>query len=160
MYRRQYGLDVISLMPANLYGPNDSYDSESSHVLPALLRKIHEAKLWNSETVTLWGSGAPRREFLFVDDLADAIVFLAESYQGEQHVNVGTGLDISILELAEMIAGIVGWHGRFEFDFSRPDGVPRKQLDVSLLGNLGWRASTELGDGITRTYRSYIEARH
>jgi len=155
MYRRQYSMSAISLMPTNLYGSNDNYDLETSHVLPALLRKIHEAKVNGTSTVTIWGSGKPRREFLHVDDLADAVVFATTSYDGESHLNVGTGTDVSIAELAGTIAGVVGWSGEFVYDTSMPDGTPRKLLDVSKLGDLGWSASTDLADGIAATYEEF-----
>lgn len=157
MYRRQYGMDAISLMPTNLYGPEDNFDLESSHVLAALLRKTHEAKVAGTTTVEVWGSGTPRREFLHVDDLADAAVFALQSYEGESHLNVGTGQDISIGELASLIAEVVGWDGRFVFNTDMPDGAPRKLLDVSRLAELGWRAKMELRDGLERTYRWFVE---
>ena len=156
MYRRQYGFDAISLMPTNLYGPGDNYDLANSHVLPALVRKIHEAKLADAPTVTLWGSGNPMREFLHVDDLADAVVFATKHYSSEQHLNVGTGKDITIRDLAMTIAEVVGWSGSLEFDTSMPDGTPRKLLAVTKLKDLGWSASTELEDGISQTYRDFL----
>jgi GDP-L-fucose synthase len=156
MQRRQYGTDVVSLMPTNLYGPGDNYDLETSHVLPALIRKTHEAKVNNSATIEIWGSGKPRREFLHVDDLADATLHATRWYSGEEHLNVGTGEDISILEVAELIAQIVGWDGDFVLDESMPDGTPRKLLDISRLEALGWRASIDLGDGIRQTYQSFL----
>lgn len=159
MYRRQYGTDVISLMPTNLYGPNDNFDLETSHVLPALLRKVHEAKALGARSVTIWGTGAPRREFLHVDDLADAVIHATKHYAGEEHLNVGVGEDISILELANLIAEVVGWGGEFEFDTTRPDGTPRKLLDVSALAALGWTASIPLRDGIASTYQAFLAAR-
>ena len=140
MYRRQHGMNAISLQPTNLYGPYDSFDLASSHVLAALLRKIHEAKVANSPTVEIWGTGGPRREFLHVDDLADATIFALKQYEGEEHLNVGVGEDISIRELAELIAEVVGWRGEFAFNTSMPDGTPRKLLDVSRLASLGWKA--------------------
>ncbi|MDP9144770.1 MAG: GDP-L-fucose synthase [Actinomycetota bacterium] len=157
MQRRQYGTDVVSLMPTNLYGPWDNYDLESSHVLPALLRKIHEAKINNAPTIEIWGSGRPRREFLHVDDLADATIHLARWYSGEEHLNVGTGKDISILELAELIGEIVGWDGELVLDASMPDGTPRKLLDVSNLQALGWEPSIGLTEGIEHTYQSFLK---
>jgi GDP-L-fucose synthase len=157
MLRRQYGMDVISLMPTNLYGPGDNYDLETSHVFPALLRKTHEAKVEGREHITLWGSGRPKREFLHVDDLADAVLFTLQNYSGEQHLNVGTGKDLSILELARLIGEVLGWDGEYVFDPSMPDGVPRKLLDVSRLADMGWTARIELRDGIERTYRSFLE---
>lgn len=156
MYRRQYGFDVISLMPTNLYGPGDNYDLTTAHVFPALLRKIHEAKIGGAATVTLWGSGKPRREFLHSDDLAEAAIFSLRSYSGEQHLNVGVGEDISILDLARLMAEIVGWDGEFVLDTSMPDGTMRKLLDVSRLDGLGWTASIGLREGIARTYDDYL----
>jgi GDP-L-fucose synthase len=152
MYRRQYGMNAVALMPTNLYGPGDNYDPETSHVLAALLRKISDAKMSDSPTVEIWGTGMPRREFLHVDDLADATVFALKHYEGEQHLNVGTGTDISIRELAQLIADVIGWQGEFVFDRSMPDGMPRKLLDVSLLTEVGWRARIRLRDGIESTY--------
>jgi GDP-L-fucose synthase len=157
MLRRQYGMDVISLMPTNLYGPGDNYDLETSHVLPALLRKTHEAKVAGAESITVWGSGRPRREFLHVDDLADAVIFALRNYSGEEHLNVGTGEDLTIIDLARVIGDVVGWDGEFAFDSSMTDGVMRKLLDVSKLTALGWKASTPLRDGIAATYRSFLE---
>jgi GDP-L-fucose synthase len=156
MYRRQYGIDAISLMPTNLYGPGDNFDLSSSHVLPALIRKVHEAKAANASSVEVWGTGAPRREFLHVDDLADATVFALRRYDGEGHINVGTGVDISIRELAELIADIVGWHGSLVFDHSMPDGTPRKLLDVSALASLGWQAKIPIREGIETTYKWFL----
>jgi GDP-L-fucose synthase len=157
MYRRQYGTDAISLMPTNLYGPGDNFDLASSHVLPALLRKIHQAEVDGRPTVEVWGTGTPRREFLHVDDLADAVVFATEHYDGEEHLNVGVGDDVSIRELAETIADVVGWDGAFEFNTTMPDGTPRKLLDVTRLTELGWKASIGLRDGIRQTYDWYLE---
>ena len=156
MYRRQYGTDAISLMPTNLYGPNDIFDLTGSHVLPALLRKIHDAKLADQAEVEVWGTGTPRREFLHVDDLADATIFALRHYSHEQHLNVGTGTDVSIRELAELIAEVVGWDGEFVFDPSMPDGTPRKLLDVSRFTTLGWTARTGLREGIAATYRWFL----
>lgn len=156
MLRRQYDMDVISLMPTNLYGPRDNYDLKTSHVLPALVRKTHEAKVEGRGAITLWGTGKPRREFLHVDDLADAVVFALRHYTGEQHLNVGTGADVSILELANLIGAAVGWEGEYVFDTSMPDGVARKLLDVSKLAGLGWTASIGLEEGIRMTYESYL----
>lgn len=155
-YRRQYGLNAISVMPTNLYGPGDNFDLENSHVLPALLRKFHEAKMKKHNKVVIWGSGTPRREFLHVDDLADACVFLMQHYEQEEIINVGSGKDISIHDLANLIRDITGFQGNFEFDTSRPDGTPRKLLDVSRLRDLGWRAGIELGQGIRDTYDWYV----
>lgn len=156
-YRRQYGFDAISLMPTNLYGPGDNFDLTSSHVLPALIRKIHEAHAAGEPTVTVWGTGTPRREFLHVDDLADAAVFLMERYESDEIVNVGTGTDVSIGELATLIADVVGYTGEIVYDTSKPDGTPRKLLDVSRLTALGWRPSIALREGIESTYRWYVE---
>ncbi len=157
MLRRQYGSDVISLMPTNLYGPGDNYDLESSHVLPALLRKTHDAKMSGSSSIEIWGSGRPRREFLHVDDLADATIHVTKRYSSEDHLNIGTGSDVSILELARIIGGVVGWDGDYVFDSAMPDGTPRKLLDVSRLEALGWRASIDLTTGIEHTYRSFLD---
>lgn len=157
MYRRQYGLDVISLMPTNLYGPGDNYDLETSHVLPALLRKIHDAKAADAAEVEVWGTGRPRREFLYVDDVADATVFALEQYSAEQHLNVGTGVDISIADLARLIAEVVGWEGELVFDTAMPDGTMLKRLDVSKLENLGWRHNVGLREGIERTYQAFLD---
>lgn len=155
-YNRQYGTNYISAMPTNLFGPNDNYDLQNSHVLPALIRKFHEAKLNDIQEVVIWGSGTPRREFLYVDDLADASLYLMREYNGNETVNVGTGKDISILELAHLIAEIVGFNGRITKDPTKPDGTPRKLLDVSKLHSLGWQANTKLSDGIQSTYNSYL----
>lgn len=156
-YNRQYGTSFISVMPTNLYGPNDNYDPETSHVLPALLRKIHEAKEKGLPEVEIWGSGTPRREFLHADDLADACLFLMEHYDSSDIVNIGWGEDISIRELAGAIAGIVGYEGRFVYDASRPDGTPRKLVDVSKLTGLGWKASIPLAQGLASTYADYVK---
>ncbi len=156
-YRRQHGCRFISAMPTNLYGPNDNFDLVSSHVLPALIRKMHEAKEARAESVLMWGTGKPRREFLHVDDLADALVHLMKVYDDEGHVNVGIGEDVSIAELASICARVVGFDGRFDYDTSKPDGTPRKLLDVSLLTSLGWRASIPLEDGIRETYRWFLK---
>ncbi len=150
--RKQYGLRYISAMPTNLYGPGDNFDPHSSHVLPALIRRFHEARLTDAEQVTIWGSGTPRREFLHADDLAEALVYLLEHYDSAQPINVGTGTDISIRELAEIVAGVVGWQGELVFDTRRPDGTPRKLLDVSRLRDLGWTARIRLHEGIASTY--------
>jgi GDP-L-fucose synthase len=155
-YRRQYGCDFNSAMPTNLYGINDNFDLVQSHVIPALMAKIHAAKVAKQPTVPIWGSGTPRREFLYVDDLADALVFLMERYSGEEHVNVGAGVDLTIAELAETIARVVGYQGRFVYDRSKPDGTPRKLVDVARLAALGWRASTPLEAGLAATYRWYV----
>ncbi len=154
MYRRQHGFDAISLMPTNLYGPNDNFDLSAGHVLPALLRKIHEAKVQNHDSVEIWGSGRPLREFLHVDDLADAAVLAVRKYSAEQHLNVGFGSDVSIAELARVIAGVIDWSGRFVFNTNRPDGTPRKLMDSSRIRLMGWEPRINLLDGIRDTYRS------
>lgn len=156
-YNRQYGTDYISVMPTNLYGPGDNFDLTSSHVLPALIRKFNEAKVKSSPSVVVWGTGSPRREFLHVDDLADACLFLMQEYSGSEIVNIGVGEDLSIRELAELIRDVVGYTGDLTFDASKPDGTPRKLLDVSRLTGLGWRASIPLREGIAQTYRWYLE---
>ena len=156
-YRRQHGCDFITAMPTNLYGPGDNFDLASSHVVPALMRKAHEARMAGEDALAVWGTGRPRREFLYVEDLADALVFLLRNYSGESHVNVGTGKDIAIGELAALIAEVVGFAGTLTFDPSKPDGTPRKLLDVSRLTALGWSPSTGLRDGLTATYRWYCE---
>jgi GDP-L-fucose synthase len=151
-YRDQYGCNFISVMPTNLYGPNDNYDLKNSHVLPALIRKFHEAKINASKNVEIWGSGSPKREFLHVDDLAEACVFLMNNYDESLFLNVGTGEDLSIKELAHLIKDIVGFNGELVFDSSKPDGTPRKLMDVSRLHALGWKHKIELKDGIQRVY--------
>jgi len=156
-YRRQYGSNFVSAMPTNLYGPNDNFDLVTSHVLPAMIRKFHEAKEAGTREVVIWGTGTPRREFLHVDDLADACVFLMERYDGEEHVNVGTGEDLSIRELAETIRAIVYPEAALTFDTSKPDGMPRKLLDVSRLHALGWRHRLGLQQGIADTYRWFLD---
>lgn len=156
-YRRQYGFDAISLMPTNLYGPGDNFHPQNSHVLPALIRRFHEAKLARAPSVTIWGTGTPRREFLHVDDLADACVFLLRNYDEEQIINVGVGSDQTILELAQTIARVVGYEGEIRTDPSKPDGTPRKLLDVSRLHALGWQAKIGLEEGIASTYRWFVE---
>lgn len=157
-YRRQFGLDAICAMPANLYGPGDNFDLEQSHVLPALIRKLHDAREARAPRVTLWGTGEPRREFLHVDDLADAAVMLMREYSDERIVNVGTGEEVRIRELAAMIAEAVGYKGEIEFDAARPDGVPRKVLDISRITRLGWQARVGLMDGLRRTYAWYRDS--
>lgn len=147
-YRKQYGVDMISAMPTNLYGPNDNYDLNNSHVLPALIRKFHEAKMSGKPEVEIWGTGSPKREFLHVDDLAAACVYLMENYSGDQHVNVGTGEDISIRDLAELVMDLTGYTGKLVFNTDKPDGTPRKLLDVSKLNGLGWKHRIQLRDGI------------
>ncbi len=156
-YRQQYGFSAISLMPTNLYGPGDNFDLQSSHVLPALLRKFHEAASSGAAEVIIWGTGAPRREFLHVDDLADAALFLMQRYDSGEIVNVGTGEDLTIAELAQTVARIAGFGGRLVFDSSKPDGTPRKLLDVSRLTALGWKARIPLEEGIQATYRWYLD---
>ena len=151
-YRAQYGCNFISVMPTNLYGPNDNYDLKNSHVLPALIRKFHEAKENNLESVSIWGSGSPKREFLHVNDLAKACVFLMQNYDDSVFLNIGTGADLSIKDLALMIKDIVGYNGKLEFDLSKPDGTPRKLMDVSRLHNLGWKHEIELEEGIKSVY--------
>jgi GDP-L-fucose synthase len=158
-YRSQHGCDFISAMPTNLYGPGDNFDLASSHVVPALMRKIDQAKQSGSETVEIWGSGTPRREFLYVDDLADACVFLIQHYNGYDHVNIGVGQDLTIRQLAETIAGVVGYHGGFVYDRSKPDGTPQKLLDVGRLTALGWQATTSLEDGLRQSYDWYLAHR-
>lgn len=156
-YRRQYGFNAICLMPTNLYGPGDNFDLETSHVLPALLRKFHEAKERGDREVIVWGTGRVRREFLHVDDLAKAVLFLMERYDEEQIINVGAGEDLTIAELAELVSSVVGFEGAIVYDPSKPDGTPRKVLDVSRLFALGWRPSIPLEEGIRSTYRWYLE---
>jgi GDP-L-fucose synthase len=155
-YRKQYGCDFISAMPTNLYGPFDNFDLNSSHVVPALMRKFHDAKFAGQQEVVVWGTGTPRREFLHVDDLADACAFLMNCYEGPQHINVGTGEDLSIRELAEMIRSIVHPSARVVFDSTKPDGTPRKLLDVGRLHQLGWRHHIELADGLASTYEWFL----
>lgn len=156
-YAKQHGFAAISLMPTNLYGPNDNFDLETSHVLPALLRKFHEARVEGRPSVTIWGTGTPRREFLHVDDLADAALWLMEHYDSPELVNVGVGEDVSIAELAELIRSIVGYDGAIEYDRTKPDGTPRKLLDVGKLHALGWRHRIGLREGIESTYAWYLE---
>ncbi|HWK51811.1 MAG TPA: GDP-L-fucose synthase, partial [Steroidobacter sp.] len=156
-YARQYGFKAITLMPTNLYGPGDNFDLQKSHVLPALIRKFHDAKVAGQQTVIVWGTGTPRREFLHVDDLADACVFLMEHYESEQPVNIGWGEDISIRELAMLVQEVVGHAGELQFDTSKPDGTPRKLLNVSRLNALGWKPKISLREGIAATYRWFLE---
>lgn len=158
-YRRQYGCDFISAMPTNLYGINDNFDLETSHVMPALIRKFHEAKTNGDKEVVMWGTGKPKREFLYVDDLADACVHLMNKYNDETHVNVGTGEDVEIRKLAQIIKEVVGYEGEIVNDLSKPDGTPRKLLDVSLLESTGWNYSTKLKDGITKVYDWYLDSK-
>lgn len=158
-YNRQYGTNYISVMPTNLYGPNDNFDLQNSHVLPALIRKFVEAKEQNAPSVVLWGSGRPKREFLYVDDMADACIFLMENYSGNDFFNIGTGEDVTILEVAEKIKAIVGFTGALEFDASKPDGTPRKLLDVSRINALGWKARVPLEQGLKLAIEWYIRNR-
>lgn len=155
-YRKQYSFDAISLMPTNLYGPGDNFNLENSHVLPALLRKFHEAKLNHDPQVVMWGTGSPKREFLHVDDLGDAVVHLTEHYSDSDIVNVGVGTDVSIRELAELVKDVVGYEGEIVNDTSKPDGTPRKLMDVSRLSELGWQAKTSLRNGIESTYAWFL----
>lgn len=159
-YNRQYGTSFISVMPTNLYGPNDNFDLEDSHVIPALLRKTHEAKISGAELVEVWGTGKPKREFLHVDDLADACLFLMEHYDSSEIINIGTGADISVRELALLVKEVVGFLGEIRFNPEMPDGTPRKLLDVSRLTALGWKPSISLEDGLRATYRWYLENEH
>lgn len=156
-YRRQYGCDFISAMPTNLYGPGDNYDPQSSHVAAAMQVKVHRAKVTKAPSIEIWGSGTPRREFLYVDDLADALVFMMKRYSDEPHLNVGIGHDITIRELAELVAKVAGWRGHFVYDPSKPDGMPRKVMDISKLTALGWTAKTPLEDGFRSSYQWYVK---
>lgn len=156
-YRRQYGCDYISAMPTNLYGPGDNYDLDSSHVLPALIRKAHEAKQSAAKNMTIWGSGAPRREFLHANDCADACVFLLQHYSGDLHINVGSGEDISIRELADIVCDVVGYEGTIELDLSKPDGTPRKLMSGARLAALGWKPAIQFRQGITSAYSDFLE---
>ncbi|MDU4023656.1 MAG: GDP-L-fucose synthase [Clostridium perfringens] len=156
-FKRQYGDNFISCMPTNLYGPNDNFDLKNSHVLPALIRKFHEAKVNNSEVVEVWGTGKPLREFLYVDDMADACVFLMENYDGEQHVNIGTGVEVSIRELAETVKEVVGFAGELVFNTDMPDGTPRKLTTVDKLNGLGWKHKVDLNNGIKMAYEWFLE---
>ncbi|WP_043979891.1 GDP-L-fucose synthase [Priestia megaterium] len=156
-YNRQYGTKYISAMPTNLYGPNDNFDLHTSHVLPALLRKFHEAKESNASFVEMWGTGTPKREFLYSDDLADACVFLMNTYEGNEIVNIGVGEDITIKELGEKVKAVVGYEGDIQFDTSKPDGTPRKLVDVTKLNGLGWKAETALEDGLQKAYQWFLD---
>jgi len=163
-YYRQYGCNYISAMPTNLYGPNDNFNLETSHVLPALIRKIHEAKIEEKKLVTIWGTGKPLREFMYVEDLANAIVFMMENINAKElyengitHLNVGTGKDITISDLAKLISEIIDFKGKIEYDTSKPDGTPRKLMDVSRINSLGWKYKTELQDGISKTYEWFVK---
>jgi GDP-L-fucose synthase len=155
-YRAQYGCNFISVMPTNLYGPNDNYDLQNSHVLPAMIRKFHEAKERGDQSMELWGTGSPMREFLYADDLAEACMFLMETYNDAELVNIGTGVDVTIKELAETVQRIVGFAGTIKWDTSRPDGTPRKLMDVSKLHGLGWKHHIELAEGIQLTYQDFL----
>ena len=156
-YRSQYGCNFIAAMPSNLYGTNDNYDLENSHVIPALLRKFHEAKMNQAETVEVWGTGKPMREFLFVDDLADALYFLMQEYNEAGHINVGTGADLSIEALAMLIKKVTGFTGNIKYDATKPDGTPRKVLDPGKLNQLGWKAATALEDGLVKAYADFVQ---
>jgi GDP-L-fucose synthase len=163
-YYRQYGCNYISAMPTNLYGPNDNFNLETSHVLPAMIRKFHEAKVQGKDSVIIWGTGKPLREFMYVEDLANAIVFMMENIQakdlyekGITHLNVGSGKDITIADLAKLISEIIGFEGKIEYDSSKPDGTPRKLMDVTRINSLGWQFKTELSDGIAKTYEWFLE---
>ncbi len=156
-YRKQYGCDFISAMPTSLYGPNDNFDYEKSHLLPALLRKFHDGKVNNSSEVIVWGTGKPYRELMYVDDLADALLFLMENYSDFKHVNVGTGVDNTINEITNIIQNVVGFNGKIQHDLSKPDGMYRKLLDVSKLHNIGWKHKIELKEGVEKTYKWFLE---
>lgn len=156
-YRRQYACDFVSVMPTNLYGPGDRYDAEGGHVVAAMILKIHAAKMANSPSVEIWGSGTPKREFLFSEDLADACVFVMKNYSDDMFLNVGPGTDITILELAQTVAKVIGWNGEFTLNTSKPDGMPRKVMDVSRLRNLGWTATTDFAAGMKQAYEWYVE---
>ena len=158
-FRKQYGSDYISAMPTNLYGPGDNFDLQSSHVMPALIRKVHMAKQAGGK-VSVWGTGAPRREFLYVDDCADACVHLMKTYSDAEHVNMGSGKDIPILDLTRKVMDVLGYDGEIEHDLGKPDGTPRKLMDVSKLAGLGWAATTTLEDGIARSYRAFLEGQY
>ena len=157
-YRRQYGMDFVSVMPTNVFGPGDNYHPENGHVAAALIRRFHEAKIAAAPTVTVWGTGKPKREFIYVDDLAEACMVVLERYSGESHLNVGTGQDVTIAELAHLIAEVVGYHGELVFDVSRPDGTPRKLLDVSKINAIGWSACTPLRTGLEHAYAEFAMA--
>ncbi len=159
-YRSQYGSNFISVMPTNLYGPNDNYNIQNSHVLPALIHKIHLAKVQQAPSVVVWGTGTPKREFLYVDDMADACVFLMQGYDEPGLINIGTGEDISIAELVLLVREIIGYEGRIEWDTSKPDGTPRKLMDVSKLNSLGWKARVGLREGIQKAYQDFLQGKH
>jgi GDP-L-fucose synthase len=156
-YKKQYNDNFISVMPTNLYGPGDNYHKENSHVIPGLLRRIHEAKEENAPSVTIWGTGSPMREFLYVDDLAEACILLMNTYNDFEHINIGTGEDVTIKELATTIKEIVGYPGQLIFDSSKPDGTPRKLLDVQKINSLGWKHTTTLRNGLIKTYQSFLD---
>ncbi len=156
-YKKQYGDNFISCMPTNIYGPNDDFSTDGAHVIPSLIRKFHEAKKSKTDVVTLWGTGAPLREFLYVDDLAEACIFLLENYDGDRHINIGTGEEISIRELAELIRTVVGYQGRIEYDTEKPDGNPRKLLDSTKIHEMGWYHKVSLTEGIKKTYDWFLE---
>lgn len=156
-YKKQYGDNFISVMPTNLYGPGDNYNKENSHVIPAMIRRFHEAKESNAPSVTVWGTGSPMREFLYVDDLADACVKLMEEYEEDTHINIGTGEDVTIKELAETIKMVIGYEGELIFDTTKPDGTPRKLLDVAKLHDFGWKHTVDLATGIKKTYEAFLE---
>ncbi|MEO0132852.1 MAG: GDP-L-fucose synthase [candidate division WOR-3 bacterium] len=156
-YNKQYGTNFISVMPTNLYGPNDNFDLTTSHVLPAFIRRFHEAKTNNAKEVVIWGTGTPRREFLYVDDLAEALIFLMENYEDSEIINIGVGEDIPIIDLAKLVARIVGYNGEIKTDTSKPDGTPRKLVDVSKITSMGWRPKTSLEEGIKLTYEWYLQ---
>jgi GDP-L-fucose synthase len=155
-YRRQYGSDFISVMPTNLYGPGDNYHPQHSHVVAALIRRFHEAKIMNASTVVVWGTGTPRREFLYVDDFADACVFVLKNYSGPQFINIGVGEDLSIAEFARTVAEVVGFRGKIVYDTSKPDGTPRKLVDVSRLSAMGWKAKVSLREGLAKAYGAFL----
>ena len=155
-YRRQYGRDFISVMPTNLYGPGDNYHPQHSHVVAALIRRFHEAKMTNASTVVVWGTGTPRREFLYVDDFADACVFVLKNYSGPQFINIGLGEDLTIAEFARTVAEVVGFHGKIVYDTSKPDGTPRKLVDVSRLSAMGWKAKVSLREGLGKAYGAFL----
>jgi len=159
-YNQQYGTRYISVMPTNLYGPNDNFDLNSSHVLPALIRKMHDARIMYKPEVSVWGTGTPKREFLHVDDLASACLFLMQNYEDSEIINIGTGDDISIKDLAEMVKEVIGYQGRLVFDASKPDGTPRKLLDVSKINSIGWKATIDLQTGIEQTYKWFLQTHY
>jgi len=157
MYNRQYGVDYLSVMPCNLYGIGDNFDTSTSHVVPGLIRKFHEAKINGEKQIVVWGTGSARREFMFADDLVDGCMYLLEKYSDSEFINIGSGVDITIKELAELIKEVTGYQGKIIFDTSKPDGMPQKLLDVSRLNDMGWKCKTDLRDGLKKTYQWYIE---